>query len=74
MYVTRYAWEMGGALYPWLQQHQATDCQQEQLLLHRTRVINSFAASAAHLQPPPPKKGERKKEEEEKTIETLAHK
>ena len=59
----------GEPWYSWLQQHQSTDCQQEQVVTSNQIAYNSFASVAAHLQPtpsPPPGKEEEKREKEEK--------
>ena len=65
MYVTRYAWEMGGSLGI---RGCSNTSQQEQFVTSNQSAYNSFAAAAAHLQAPLPKKGKRKKEEEKSKL------
>ena len=69
----------GEPWYSWLQQHQSTVCQQEQVVTSNQIAYNSFASVVAHLQPTPllPRKRRGKKRERRKRrekIETLAHK
>ena len=81
MYVTRYAWEMGGSLGI---RGCSNTSQQEQFVTSNQSAYNSFAAAAAHLQPTPtptpphPRKEEEKRKKERKKkkdkIKTLAHK
>ena len=74
MYVTRYAWEMGGSLGI---RGCSNTSQQEQFVTSNQSAYNSFAAVAAHLQPTPhspKKKGKKKERKKKKKIETLAHK
>ena len=55
----------GEPWYSWLQQHQSTDCQQEQVVTSNQIAYNSFASVAAHQQPtpsPPPGKEEEKRQ------------
>ena len=60
MYVTRYAWEMGGALVSVVV---ATPVNKNNLLL-RTRVHTILLQPPSH--PPPEKEEEKRKKEEEK--------
>ena len=58
MYVTRYAWEMGGSLGI---RGCSNTSQQEQFVTSNQSAYNSFAAS-----PTPEKEEEKRKKEEEK--------
>ena len=70
MYVTRYAWEMGGSLGI---RGCSNTSQQEQFVTSNQSAYNSFAAP--HQPPPTPRKRrEKKKERRRRKIETLAHK
>ena len=62
MYVTRYAWEMGGSLGI---RGCSNTSQQEQFVTSNQSAYNSFAApTPSH--PPPEKEEEKRKKEEEK--------
>ena len=65
MYVTRYAWEMGGSLGI---RGCSNTSQQEQFVTSNQSAYNSFAAPPLPLpsHPPPEKEEEKRKKEEEK--------
>ena len=68
MYVTRYAWEMGGSLGI---RGCSNTSQQEQFVTSNQSAYNSFAAPPSH--PSPEKEEEKRKKEEEEKLK-LAHK
>ena len=63
MYVTRYAWEMGGSLGI---RGCSNTSQQEQFVTSNQSAYNSFAAHPLPSHPPLKKEEEKRKKEEEK--------
>ena len=66
MYVTRYAWEMGGSLGI---RGCSNTSQQEQFVTSNQSAYNSFAAPPLPSHPPPEKEEEKRKKEEEEKLQ-----